>query len=98
MTTARVRPESPPVMEHLHIPPLRTSRETQAMVLAVFNKDYAAFRSMRCPEDQTLACGWLSAILNTVSVTADAEDSNEEFSLARRAYGGDPDKQATRVG
>ncbi|MFI2186842.1 hypothetical protein [Streptomyces sioyaensis] len=98
MTTTRVRPESAPAMEQLPVPPLRTSREIQGNVLAAFNKDHMAFRYMQFSEDKTLARGWLSAILNTVSVTADVEDFNEEFSLGRRAYGRDPDKQATRVG
>ncbi|MFI1160061.1 Dyp-type peroxidase [Streptomyces sioyaensis] len=98
MTTTRVRPESAPAMEQLPVPPLRTSREIQGNVLAAFNKDYMAFRYMQFSEDKTLARGWLSAILNTVSVTADVEDFNEEFSLGRRAYGRDPDKQATWVG
>ncbi|BDM69780.1 peroxidase [Streptomyces nigrescens] len=98
MTTTRMRPTAAPAMEQLPTPTLRTSREIQGNVLAAFNKDYMAFRYMRFPEDKAKGRGWLSVILNSVSVTADVEDFNEEFSLARRAYGHDPAKQATWVG
>ncbi|WP_203232546.1 Dyp-type peroxidase [Streptomyces sp. 769] len=98
MTTTPARPMAVPAMEQLPTPELRKSREIQGNVLAAFNKDYVAFRYMQFPDDRAKGRGWLSVILNTVSVTADVEDFNEEFSLSRRAFGHDPDKQATWVG
>ncbi|MGG7568990.1 Dyp-type peroxidase [Streptomyces sirii] len=73
------------------------SREIQGNILAAFQKDYMTFRYLRFP-DAARGRGWLSVMLNTVAVTAEVEDFNEDFSLSRRAYGHDPDKVATWVG
>ncbi|WP_211274314.1 Dyp-type peroxidase [Streptomyces chattanoogensis] len=97
MTTISVRPTAAPEIEQLPEPPLRRSREIQGNILAAFNKDYMAFRYVRFP-DGAGGRGWLSVMLNTVSVTAAVEDFNEEFSLSRRAYGQDPSITATWVG
>lgn len=99
MTTIAARPTTAPSIEQLPEPPLRRSREIQGNILAAFNKDYTAFRYVRFPDDDgTGGRGWLSVMLNTVSVTAAVEDFNEEFSLSRRAYGQDPSLVATWVG
>ncbi|MFB6440604.1 Dyp-type peroxidase [Streptomyces sp. NPDC056411] len=99
MTTISARPTAAPEIEQLPEPPLRRSREIQGNVLAAFNKDFMAFRYMRFPDDNGVGGrGWLSVMLNTVSVTAGVEDFNEEFSLSRRAYGQDPAITATWVG
>ncbi|MBL1087708.1 Dyp-type peroxidase [Streptomyces actinomycinicus] len=97
MVTSPARPTLMAEAERLPTPPLRTSTEIQGNVLAAFHKDYMTFRYLRFP-DATRARGWLSVMLNTVSVTAEVEDFNEAFSLSRRAYGRDPDKGATWVG
>ncbi|MFI1014821.1 Dyp-type peroxidase [Streptomyces sp. NPDC020965] len=97
MVTAPTRPTIAPEAERLPTPPLRLSREIQGNVLAAFNKDYMTFRHLRFP-DATRGRGWLSAMLNTVAVTAEVEHFNEEFSVSRRAYGHDPAKVATWVG
>ncbi|MGW1373510.1 Dyp-type peroxidase [Streptomyces sp. NPDC002446] len=99
MTTISARPTAAPDIEQLPEPPLRRSREIQGNILAGFNKDYMAFRYMRFPDDEGAGGrGWLSVMLNTVSVTTTVEDFNEEFSLSRRAYGQDPSIAATWVG
>lgn len=99
MTTISARPTAAPDIEQIPEPPLRRSREIQGNILAAFNKDYMAFRYMRFPDDEGASGrGWLSVMLNTVSVTAAVEDFNEEFSLSRRAYGQDPSITATWVG
>ncbi|MFF4698227.1 Dyp-type peroxidase [Streptomyces chattanoogensis] len=99
MTTISMRPTAVPDLEKMPVPPLRRSREIQGNVLAAFNKDYMAFRYVRFPDDNGAGGrGWLSVMLNTVSVTAAVEDFNEEFSLSRRAYGQDPSITATWVG
>jgi Dyp-type peroxidase family len=97
MVTTPARTTISPEAERLPTPPLRLSREIQGNVLAAFNKDYMTFRYLRFP-DAERGRGWLSVMLNTVAVTADVEDFNEEFSLSRRAYGRDPEKTATWVG
>ncbi|MGW2388434.1 Dyp-type peroxidase [Streptomyces lydicamycinicus] len=97
MTTTSLRPTGAPDIEQLPEPPLRRSMEIQGNILSGFNKDYMAFRYVRFP-DGAGGRGWLSVMLNTVSVTATVEDFNEEFSLSRRAYGQDPFLVATWVG
>ncbi|MFJ9419198.1 Dyp-type peroxidase [Streptomyces sp. NPDC101227] len=98
MTTTSVRPAAVPDIEQMPVPPLRRSREIQGNILAAFNKDHMAFRYVRFPDDKGAGGrGWLSVMLNTVSVTATVEDFNEEFSLSRRAYGQDPSLTATWV-
>ncbi|WP_198535161.1 Dyp-type peroxidase [Streptomyces natalensis] len=99
MTTISARPTAVPDIEQMPVPPLRRSREIQGNILAAFNKDYMAFRYVRFPDDKGVGGrGWLSVMLNTISVTATVEDFNEEFSLSRRAYGQDPALTATWVG
>ncbi|MGW1998115.1 Dyp-type peroxidase [Embleya sp. NPDC001921] len=103
MTTTPVRPKIAPEIEQLPLPPLRTSTEIQGNILAAFNKDFMAFRYLRFlareQDGGKGARGWLSAILNTIAVTAEVEDFNEVFSLSRRAYGHDPENlTATWVG
>ncbi|MFK0256302.1 Dyp-type peroxidase [Streptomyces sp. NPDC090445] len=97
MVTAPTRPTIAPEAERLPAPPLRMSREIQGNILAAFNKDHMTFRHLRFP-DPARGRGWLSVMLNTVAVTAEVEDFNEEFSVTRRAYGRDPAKAATWVG
>ncbi|MGW7020109.1 Dyp-type peroxidase [Streptomyces decoyicus] len=99
MTTTSMRPTAAPDIEQLPEPPLRRSTEIQGNILAAFNKDYMTFRYVRFPDDKGAGGrGWLSVMLNTVSVTEAVEDFNEEFSLSRRAYGQDPSLTATWVG
>ncbi|MFI9010715.1 Dyp-type peroxidase [Actinosynnema sp. NPDC053489] len=69
--------------------PLRDSHEVQGNVLAAFNKDHQLFRFVRFT-DEGLGRTWLAAVLGHVSSTADVEDFNEVFSLARRLSGADP--------
>ncbi|MBO1418276.1 Dyp-type peroxidase, partial [Streptomyces sp. FH025] len=65
--------------------------------LAAFNKDFTDFRYLHFP-DAARGRGWLSAILNTVATTNETEDFNEQFSLARRAFGRDPSITTVRCG
>ncbi|WP_158852159.1 Dyp-type peroxidase [Saccharothrix deserti] len=69
--------------------PLRGSREIQGNVLAAFNKDHQQFRFVRFT-DAKAARTWLAALLGHIAVTADVEDFNEAFSLARTMFGNDP--------
>lgn len=78
--------------------PLRYSREIQGNVLAAFNKDHQKFRFVHF-NDTTSARTWLTAMLGHVSVTADVEQFNAQFSLVRRVQGADPTHlKATWVG
>lgn len=70
-------------------PVLRGSREIQGNVLAAFNKDHQRLRFLRFT-DPRRARTWLAALLGHVAVTADVEDFNEAFSLARARSGADP--------
>jgi len=69
--------------------PLRYSREVQGNVLAAFNKDNETFRLVRF-KNRDNARQWLLAMLGHVSVTADVEQFNEQFSLRRRVEKADP--------
>lgn len=76
---------------------LRYSREVQGNVLAAFNKDHETFRLVAFA-DAEKGRSWLLSMLGHVSVTADVEQFNEQFSLRRRVSGGDPkDLKATWV-
>ncbi|MFJ5927669.1 Dyp-type peroxidase [Kitasatospora sp. NPDC092948] len=97
MTTTSARPTGVPVIEQLPQPGLRTNTDIQGNVLAAFNKDFMDFRYLHFP-DAAGGRGWLSAILNTVATTSETEDFNEQFSLARRAFGRDPDLAVVRCG
>ncbi|MFG2692959.1 Dyp-type peroxidase [Kitasatospora sp. NPDC048407] len=97
MTTTSARPAGVPAIEQLPQPPLRTSTDIQGNILAAFNKDFMDFRYLHFP-DAARGRGWLSAILNTVSTTSETEDFNEQFSLARRAFGRDPNLVTVRCG
>ncbi|KDN87497.1 Dyp-type peroxidase [Kitasatospora cheerisanensis] len=97
MTTTSARPTAVPSIEQLPQPELRTNTDIQGNVLAAFNKDFTDFRYLHFP-DAAKGRGWLSAILNTVATTSETEDFNEQFSLARRAFGRDPALTAVRCG
>ncbi|MGW2248750.1 Dyp-type peroxidase [Kitasatospora sp. NPDC001660] len=97
MTTTPTRPTAVPSIEQLPQPKLRTNTDIQGNILAAFNKDFMDFRYLHFP-DAAKGRGWLSAILNTVATTSETEDFNEQFSLARRAFGRDPAITAVRCG
>jgi Dyp-type peroxidase family len=97
MTTTPTRPTAVPPVEHLPQPKLRTNTDIQGNILAAFNKDFMDFRYLHFP-DAAKGRGWLSAILNTVATTNETEDFNEQFSLARRAFGRDPAITTVRCG
>ncbi|MFE7113238.1 Dyp-type peroxidase [Streptomyces sp. NPDC057575] len=97
MTTTPTRPTAVPSIEQLPQPELRGSTDIQGNILAAFNKDFMDFRYLRFP-DAAKGRGWLSAILNTVATTNETEDFNEQFSLARRAFGRDPSITTVRCG
>ncbi|MEV7119490.1 Dyp-type peroxidase [Kitasatospora griseola] len=97
MTTTSARPSTVPAIEQLPQPMLRTSTDIQGNVLAAFNKDFMDFRYLHFP-DAAKGRGWLSAILNTVATTSETEDFNEQFSVARRAFGRDPGITVVRCG
>ncbi|MFE7565075.1 Dyp-type peroxidase [Kitasatospora sp. NPDC057500] len=97
MTTTPIRPTAVPSVEQLPQPELRGSTDIQGNILAAFNKDFTDFRYLRFP-DADRGRGWLSAILNTVATTSETEDFNEQYSLARRAFGRDPSIAAVRCG
>lgn len=97
MTTTPTRPTAVPSIEQLPQPELRGSTDIQGNILAAFNKDFMDFRYLRFP-DAAKGRGWLSAILNTVATTNETEDFNEQYSLARRAFGRDPSITTVRCG
>ncbi|MGA5822595.1 Dyp-type peroxidase [Kitasatospora sp. NPDC094028] len=97
MTTTPTRPGAVPSIEQLPRPKLRTNTDIQGNILAAFNKDFTDFRYLHFP-DAEKGRGWLSAILNTVATTGETEDFNEQFSLARRAFGRDPVAAVVRCG
>ncbi|OKJ13741.1 Dyp-type peroxidase [Kitasatospora sp. CB01950] len=97
MTTTSARPTAVPSVEQLPRPKLRTDTDIQGNILAAFNKDFTDFRYLHFPDAAT-GRGWLSAILNTVATTVETEDFNEQFSLARRAFGRDPLMTTVRCG
>ncbi|GAC1521418.1 MAG: Dyp-type peroxidase [Chloroflexota bacterium] len=73
-------------------PPLRLSTDIQGNILAGFNKDYQQFLFLRLPEnDQTLARGWLEALIPGLATTVQVATFNDQFSAARRASGSDPE-------
>ncbi|MCT2585595.1 Dyp-type peroxidase [Actinophytocola gossypii] len=69
--------------------PLRYSREVQGNVLAAFNKDHETYRLVWFA-DAERGRRWLLAMLGHISVTADVEQFNEQFSLRRRVEKADP--------
>lgn len=93
MTTTPLRPVAAPLAERLPLPPLRRSTEIQGNVLAAFNKD---FQTIKCVKfaNRTQARAWLAGMLGHISVTAEVEEFNEAFSLARRALDHDPENLA----